>query len=103
LSGRRTVKDPRYDGKPLLRLIELYVQHVIGALSARDAQLLVQMTPKLQKTWAREGEWHEVIASVMEFGPSFDPHLKTEWDRARAAGLDAEAFSRAVADKVAAA
>ena len=95
------MKDPRYDGKPLLRLLELYVQHVIGELSARDAQLLVQMTPKLQKTWGdRQGEWHEVIGSVMEFGPSFDTNVRSEWGRAQKAGLDAEAFSRAVADKV---
>ena len=94
------MKDPRYDGKPLLRLIELYVQHVIGELSARDAQLLAQMTPKLQQTYSLDGDWHAIIASVMELGPSFEGQLKREWERARAAGLDAEAFSRAVADKV---
>jgi hypothetical protein len=94
------VKDPRYDGKPLLRLIELYVQHVIAELSTRDAQLLAQMTPMLQKTYSLQGDWHTIIASVMKFGPSFESNLKREWDRARAAGLDAEAFSRAVADKV---
>lgn len=94
------MKDPRYDGKPLLRLIELYVQHVIGELSARDAQLLAQMTPMLQKTYSLDGDWHAIIASVMKLSASFEGQLEREWERARAAGLDAEAFSRAVADKV---
>ena len=57
----------------------------------------------LQKTYSLEGEWHTIIASIMQLGPSFETNLKREWDRARAAGLDAEAFSRAVADKVIAA
>lgn len=94
------MKDPRYDGKPLLRLIELYVQHVIGELSARDAQLLAQMTPMLRKTYSLDGDWPAIIASVMELGPSFEDSLKREWERARAAGPDVEAFSRAVADKL---
>ncbi len=94
------MKDARYDGIPFLRLVELYVQHVIGALSAHDASLLMQMTPKLEKTFGREGDWHAIIASVMEFDGAFDGHLKREWERARAAGLTAENFSRLVADKV---
>lgn len=94
------MNDARYAGKPLLRLIELYVQHVIGALSEKDAALLDQMTPKLQQTFRRQGEWHAVIAGVMEFSGSLDSQLKSEWLRAQTAGLTAEDFSRVAADRL---
>ena len=94
------MKDPRYDGKPLLRIIELYVQHLIGELTARDSERLMLITPKLQSTYGRGGAWHEVISSVLNYGKPLETEIRNEWQRARAAGLSAEAFSRAVADKI---
>jgi hypothetical protein len=85
----------------MLRLVECYVQHVIGELPAKDAEILQRMTPKLQTTFRRQGEWSAIIAAVMEFDGAFDDHLKAEWVRAREASVSAEAFSRMVADKVA--
>ena len=57
----------RYQGKPLLRLIELYVLHSIGHLAEKDAVNLEQVTAKLSQTYGISGAWHEIIAKVMEF------------------------------------
>ena len=49
--------NPRYNGKPLLRLLELYVLHVIGEISADDAERMVAMTPKLREIYGHSGEF----------------------------------------------
>lgn len=46
--------DPRYEGKPLLRLLELYVLKAIGELSQESEDALNAMGSKLQAhLWRR--------------------------------------------------
>jgi hypothetical protein len=92
--------EPRYAGKPFLKLVESYLQRVIGVLPPRDAELLEQMTPKLQGTFGREGAWHAIVAAEMCFDDEFDDEVRAEWQRSRAAGVTADEFSRILADKV---
>ncbi len=73
--------NPRYQGKPFLRLLELYVFWALGKLSDHDRELLVQMTPKLQQTYSKTGEWHEIIAAVMEFPPHMPTLIQDMWAR----------------------
>lgn len=80
--------NPRYNGKPLLRLLELYVLHVLGDLSPDALEDLEAMGPYLGKTFDREGEWHEIIAAEMEF-PANMPDLIVEmWDRNQKIALE---------------
>ena len=45
----------RYDGNPMLRLLELYVLWAIDRLSRRNAEIMLELTPKLQKTFHCDG------------------------------------------------
>ena len=46
---------PRYEGKPLLRLLELYVLKAIGELSQESEDSLKAMGPKLQAIYGGDG------------------------------------------------
>jgi len=53
----------RYDGKPLLRLLELYVLWAIGELPQAEQDKLNGMAPKLQAIYGGGGQWHDAIAA----------------------------------------
>jgi hypothetical protein len=78
----------RYDGKPLLRLFELYVLHVIGELHDFHRQGLEKMAPKLQKTFGGNGEWHEAIAAAGRMLPELPEVIRELWAK------DLELFRR---------
>ena len=46
----------RYDGQPLLRLLELYVLWAIGELPQAEQDRLNTMAPKLQSIYGGGGE-----------------------------------------------
>ena len=74
-------KNPRYDGKPLLRLIELYVIDAIGALTPEQAKNLDAMTPKLCQLYGTTGDWRADIAKVMAFPESMPQSIREMWSR----------------------
>lgn len=76
-----TVPNPRYDGKPLLRLLELYVLWALDCLAEKDAKTLEKITPNLQSTYKRPGEWHEIIRSVMELPPNMPTLIQDMWQK----------------------
>ena len=61
--------NPRYEGRPFLRLLEFYVLWAIGELSGKQALFLEEITPKLRSTYHREGDWQSIIVAEMEFPP----------------------------------
>ncbi len=73
--------DPRYAGKPLLRLIECYVLWAIDELPEKESAALVSMTPKLREIYRSEGSWQEVIAATLHFGAEMPTRLKALWER----------------------
>ena len=73
----------RYNGKPLLRLLELYVLDSIDHLSSHDSELLQKMTPKLQSTYNIKGSWQEIIASVMKFPENMPEQINSVWKKNR--------------------
>ncbi len=78
----------RYDGKPLIRLLECYVLWAITELDDSQQATLSTMTPKLQETYGKQGQWHEIIASIMDF-PSNMPDLVNDmWHKNKAVSLD---------------
>lgn len=94
--------DPRYSGKPFLRLVELYAIAKLGALKEGDAETLRQMTPKLQNLYKRQGTWMEIVAAEMGFDSALDETIKANWARwcEERGGEDPEAFARAFADAI---
>jgi hypothetical protein len=71
----------RYDGKPLLRLLECYVLNAIGELARADQRTLEQMTPKLQVVYKLDGDWQSILSQVMHFPDTIDDNVRSAWAR----------------------
>ncbi len=80
----------RYEGKPLLRLLECYVLRAIDELSAKDIALLEDMTPKLQQVYNSTGAWWEVIENVMELPSELPAAIREVWEKNMATAKDKE-------------
>ncbi|TWU05795.1 hypothetical protein [Stieleria varia] len=100
------MNNPRYDGKPLLRLVELWILWVIGELDSADADRLTEMEPNLRQTWSLGGSWHEMIESLLEIPSAMPDELRSMWQRnaekARENNLEppAEMFAQSIADQL---
>jgi len=73
--------NPRYQGKPLLRLSELYVIDAIGALTPDDAKSLDAMTPKLRQIYGVTGDWRAAIAKATAFPETMPEEIRKMWAR----------------------
>jgi hypothetical protein len=71
----------RYKGKPLLRLLELYVLDAIGHLEEKDHGLLQQMTPKLCETFHVKGTWKQAIEKAMELPSNMPSLIADNWEK----------------------
>ena len=71
----------RYDGQPLLRLLELYVLWAIGELPQAEQDRLNTMAPKLQSIYGGGGEWHDAIAAAMHMPPEMPEAIRDMWVR----------------------
>jgi hypothetical protein len=73
----------RYRGKPLLGLLELYVLWAIDQLSEKQSSFMVEITPKLQSIYLRNGTRQNIIEAEIEL-PSDLPNKSRElWIRNR--------------------
>lgn len=96
---------PRYQGKPLLRILECYVLWAIGALPEDDADALKAMTPKLSACYGGKGTWQEIMVTALELPPELPDMIRSSWEksqeRARAGGatLAPQAFAEHFVDK----
>ncbi|MES0158888.1 MULTISPECIES: hypothetical protein [unclassified Mesorhizobium] len=59
--------NPRYDGKPLLKLLEFYVLWVIGELPEEVDESLKAIAPKLHTLYGGDGQWQGAIAAPFIF------------------------------------
>jgi hypothetical protein len=57
----------RYAGKPLLRIIELFVLDAIGELPAEQRQTMEKMTPKLQALYTSSSDWQGIVVELMDW------------------------------------
>jgi hypothetical protein len=73
--------NPRYVGKPLLRLLESYVLWAIDKLPEKEASSLVTMTPKLRDLYRSEGRWQDIIAGIFDMSAEMPEQLKALWAR----------------------
>ncbi len=74
-----TTSNMRYQGKPLLRLLECYVLWAIGQLPATEANTLKDMTPKLLAIYGVQGDWQQIIASVVQLPPNMPDMIQSTW------------------------
>jgi len=64
------VTNPRHDGKPLLRLLELYVLRAIDELPQGEQQTLERISPKLQSIYGGNGKWYDAVAVAVHMPPT---------------------------------
>jgi len=96
----------RYAGKPLLRLLECYVLHAIGALRTIEQSRLEAVTPGLRRAYNRQGSWLEIVAAEMELPPALPQAIRDAWQRnqslaaRQSLALDPQAFAEAFVDRI---
>lgn len=73
--------DPRYEGKPLLRLLELYVLKAIGDLPQESETAVAAMGPKLQAIYGGDGSWDDAIARAVQMPDGMQQAIRDMWMR----------------------
>jgi len=73
--------DTRYEGKPLLRLLELYVLKAIGELSRESEDSLKAMGPKLQAIYGGDGRWDDAIARALHMPDTMPEAIREMWKK----------------------
>ncbi|WP_229417198.1 hypothetical protein [Massilia sp. Root418] len=69
----------RYEGKPLLRLIECYALDSIGQLTEDQKSSLTEMEEKLSQTFDLKGTWKEILEKVMNFPENLPTQIRAIW------------------------
>jgi hypothetical protein len=73
--------NPRYSGKPLLRLLECYVLWAIDQLTDKELSILQGMAPKLRSLYGVEGEWQQVIAFAANLPVDMPTRIRDVWTK----------------------
>lgn len=69
----------RYIGKPMLRMLELYVLWSIDQLPAHTEAGLIAMSPKLANLFGGDGTWQSAIASTMDLPANMSELIQERW------------------------
>lgn len=69
----------RYDGKPLLRLLELYVLKALGELPALEEETLAKLAPKLQTIYGGDGTWDGAIETAVRMPKDMPGQIRDLW------------------------
>jgi len=69
----------RYDGKPLLRLLELYILKALDELPAVEQETLTRLAPKLQAIYGGNGQWHEAIEAAVHMPKDMPQVIRDMW------------------------
>jgi hypothetical protein len=88
----------RYQGKPLLRLLELYVLWCVGELPERDQATLQEMEPKLRSTYQKTGTWYEILEAVMDLPIQARQEIRIRW-QTRQGSESPQRFAEAFVDE----
>ena len=75
------MSDNRYEGKPLLRLLELYILHTLGELPPAEQETLTRLAPKLQAVYGGNGAWQEAVAAAVHMPAEMPQFIRDMWDK----------------------
>ena len=76
-----SVDTNRYAGKPLLRLLELYVLWCIDELTPDAEAKLAAMAAKLTGTFGGDGTWQSAIASSIDIPQNMPELVRASWTK----------------------
>jgi len=79
----------RYNGKPMLRILELYILDAIGYLSPEDEAKMDRLTPKFAQTLGQTGGWREIVSKNMNFPDNMGESIRGLWDKNSKIAIDA--------------
>ena len=79
----------RYDGRPLLILLENYVLACVGALSTEDTARVADLARRGFGA-PPEADWMEVLRTQLDLGPGICDSIRERW-RSAIAQLEAAA------------
>ena len=71
----------RYEGKPLLKLLELYVLKAIGQLPVAEEEALERLAPKLKVLYGGNGPWQDAIAAAVRAPANMPAAIREMWDK----------------------
>jgi hypothetical protein len=92
----------RYDGKPMLIIIENYALSVIGLLPPEKEQSVRGI---VKTTFGGDDDWRATVRSTMGWPPNVDAEITSNWrsfnEKAREQGIqpDPVVFARAFGDE----
>lgn len=69
----------RYDGRPMLRLIELYVLWSIGEVTPIEREFLDEIEPELRHEYPESDSWYSAIAIAMDLPNDAPVKIKNMW------------------------
>lgn len=76
----------RYDGKPMLRLLDAYVLDRLDVLDEETAQTFDEQGPALGRALGVAAtEWRAVVEQTMELPPEFSQAVVAAWSQFREA------------------
>ena len=71
----------RYDGKPLLRLLELYILKALDELPAVEQETLTRLAPKLQAIYGGNGTWHGALEAAVHMPADMPQQIRDMWTK----------------------
>jgi len=86
---------PRYQGKPLLVILENYVLAAIDELSPEKIR---SMSEVIQAAWGGDADWMLTIRTKLDLPETTETTLREIWTRNKGA-IGAEDFARQVVDE----
>ena len=69
----------RYEGRPLLRLLDCYILDAIEQLPASQVATLEKLEPTFQKAFGSTGGWREIVEEQVGFLPSVKLQIELLW------------------------
>ena len=92
----------RYNGKPLLILLENYVLDCIGCLSKENVKTI---TGTVQRVYGGGDDWKATLRSMLKLDENLDDNLRKIWSRNQDIAvqnkqcLSPEEFARTIVDQ----
>ena len=69
----------RYQGRPLLRLLDCYILDTIGELPPQQKETLQKLEPRLQQAFGSAGDWRSIVEEQTGLLPSAALAMETLW------------------------
>jgi hypothetical protein len=91
----------RYEGRPVLRLVEAYVLDRLDLLDPGSADSLAAMAPKLASSLGSSADtWQGVVADALDLHSDCDDAVRRDWERMITVDpeLEPQHFAQLVAD-----